>query len=863
MNIQPGNLKWPYLGLTVIAAVLYCSFQGRLVLSGPFGTQTAWSSFQPPAPPARDRTIFPDEEEAEGEKMPEEWLNRIHKAAPGDDWKSIESNSIRQLIEAKLNGSPVNLSGTWRERGPANIPGRIVDLEMDYENNRIYAHSDHGILFRSDDLQGNNWTALNDQFPLGLDVASQLKVFGDGHIATCGWIKVDNYWGTYHSNDEGQTWQASTGFSGRQITGIRRMAKQADTLYLFMQEYDPDLVSDFYLIYRSVDKGASFSKFYQSAIPVGDGGRHNKSDLWVSNESQDPNLYLMLEDSLFLVNKATGQRTFNSLVSNLAVEQGLLTGLTKDGVTKLTAFIAVNGIGKFYGWNSADQSWLYKGELTDWWLALPFGPNSFTCSQLSADTLYFGALLTSKSTDGGASWTTMDLDPTGSYALYHGDVPKTLSAFNPHTNQEEIYVGTDGGIYRLDENGHFNSISIPGLNCTQLYKMISRQSNPGEMFIGTQDNGYAHTNLGNSQNGVTDFTFQWGGDVTNVASGDGGATFWLWWLGDGCNYMSGSDQVVSTWSPYDFNGGIPYWEAPVWIPSQFPDRCYTAGFLNNNAGNYLIKLQANPGGPATPTQYSYNFEAGVGAKISALAISPLDPDYFYAATENGYFCRSIDGGVTWQKTLLSASMYPRVIHPSETNLGEVWVGGSGYSNSPVFHSANNGQTFSAFDSGLPSCRVEAFASNEDETILFAATSVGPFACELSESAWSDISGTDGPLVQYMDVEYLPAIQTARFATYARGVWDFQLMITSTNELSGGREQIMIFPNPAGEFIRLEGSAELVGQPYRIMDATGKAVIRGRLDGRRPQIDISMLSSGIYFIRTGGINKGRTLKFVKL
>ena len=248
MNIQPGNLKWPYLGLTVIAAVLYCSFQGRLGLSGPFGTQTAWSSFQPPAPPARDRTIFPDEEEAEGEKMPEEWLNRIHKAAPGDDWKSIESNSIRQLIEAKLNGSPVNLSGTWRERGPANIPGRIVDLEMDYENNRIYAHSDHGILFRSDDLQGNNWTALNDQFPLGLDVASQLKVFGDGHIATCGWIKVDNYWGTYHSNDEGQTWQASTGFSGRQITGIRRMAKQADTLYLFMQEYDPDLVSDFYLI---------------------------------------------------------------------------------------------------------------------------------------------------------------------------------------------------------------------------------------------------------------------------------------------------------------------------------------------------------------------------------------------------------------------------------------------------------------------------------------------------------------------------------------------------------------------------------------------------------------------------------------
>ena len=515
--------------------ILVATSIGSLLLFLSLPENRTISSFQPPA-------IGPaliGQEEAEGERVPEEWLELIHKAAPGDDWRAIEAKSMRRLLAGRSNKDLTTLAGDWVERGPSNIPGRIVDMEINYTHNRIYAISDHGIVFRSDDLTGDNWTPLNDQHPLGVGVASQLKVFDDGNIVSSGWIKVDNYWGTYHSSDDGQTWQPATGFSGREITGIKRMVRQVDTVYLFMQEYSTADVSDYYVIYRSVDKGAGFTLFYESAIPVGDGGRHRKSDLWAPNDPQNPNLYLILEDSLFLVDKASGERTFNSLISNLPLEQALLTGLSKDGGTELRAFIAHNGIGKFYAWNSSDQSWSYRGEMTDWWLALPFGPNSFSCSQRSADTLYFGAILTSKSTDAGTSWTTMDLDPTGSYALYHGDVPKTYTTINPHTDKEDVYLGTDGGIYLMDENEHFNTISIPGLNCTQIYKMMSRQSNPGEMFIGTQDNGYSHTNLGNTQEEIVDFTFQWGGDVTNVATGNGGQTFWLWWLGDGCNYMAG------------------------------------------------------------------------------------------------------------------------------------------------------------------------------------------------------------------------------------------------------------------------------------------------------------------------------------
>jgi photosystem II stability/assembly factor-like uncharacterized protein len=820
------------------------------------------SSFSPPQPSSQKNTFIPAIKH-EGEKVPESWLNKIHKTAPGDDWRAIEAEGIKQLIAEKEKDNIMNIQGDWVERGPSNIPGRIVDIEIDYNNNHIYAHSDHGIIFRSDNLQGTNWTALNDQHPLGLDVASQLELFKNGSLVTSGWIKVDNYWGVYHSGDGGKNWSKANGFSDNQITGIRRMARQEDTVYVFMQEYDFNQITDYYVIYKSVDKGNNFSPLYQSPIPIGDGGRHRKSDMWVSNDSQDPNLYLMLEDSLFIVNKTTGSRTFNSMISNLPIEQGLLTGLTQNGTTELTAYIATNDIGKFYAWNSIDQTWAFKGEMTDWWLALPFGSNSFSCSQQSAEILYFGGILISKSIDRGVTWTTMDLDPTGSFALYHGDVPKTFTTLNPNTNEEDVYLGTDGGIYKMDENEHFNSISIPGLNCTQIYKMVSKQSNTGEMFIGTQDNGYAHTSLGSTQSEIVDFIFQWGGDVTNVASGDNGETFWLWWLGNGCNYMSGADQAVSTWSPYDFDGSIPYWEPPIWIPNQFPNKCFTAGFLNNNSGNYLIELQANVGSPATPKQFGYNFEAEIGGKISAIAISPLDYNYFYVTTENGYFAYSTDGGNTWNSSLLSNSIYPRVIHPSQVNLGEVWVGGSGYSNSPVYYSTNNGQSFSDLNTDLPPCRVEAFATNADESIIFAATSIGPFAYEKHEDTWSNISGADAPLVQYMDVEFLNTDNTVRFATYARGIWDFQLMsTTSVNSLSGKDFNIKAYPNPANELIRIEAEDNLRNRNFQIVNSSGKVLKTGNLKSKITEIHIADFSSGIYFINIENYGNQPT-KFVKL
>jgi photosystem II stability/assembly factor-like uncharacterized protein len=796
-------------------------------------------------------------------KRSEQWVETIHKAALGDDWRAIEAASLAEMIRRDGLASNRDLQGTWVERGPSNVPGRITDVDIDFENGHIYALSDHGIVFKSSDLSASEWTPQNDRFPLGLDVASQLEVFDGGNLVSCGFIKAINAWGVFYSEDSGNTWLPSSGLSDLEIMGLRRMLKDGNHVYLFTQEYAAAQGSDFYKVYKSTDFGHSFNQLYSSAIPSGDGWRHSRSDMWISNNTDNPHFYLSLEDSLFVVNKNTGERSFNSLITNSEFGYHLLSGQETNGVVELRAYSSQGDLGKFYAWNSSSNAWVFQGELSEWWLSQPFGANSFTCSIENPDVLYFGGILTSKSEDGGQTWTTMDLDPTGSYALYHGDVPKCFSTVDPDSGQEVMLIGTDGGLYKLDEpTQHFEQLSIPGLNCTQMYKMVSRQADPGTMYIGTQDNGYSHTTNGNDQQEAVEFTMQWGGDVSNIATGDGGETFWLWWLGDGCNYQNGpaDDGFVSNWSPYDVNGEVPYWEAPIWISNHFPDRCYTAGYINGTDGSHILKLTAQPGQLCASEQLGYDFQAELNGVITALAISPLDSNYFYVATDNGYFCESIDGGQTWSNTLVSNSMYPRAILPSKINLGEVWMIGSGYSNSPVFHSENNGVSWSALNEGLPSCIAEAIVTNDDESLIFLATSIGPFVLESGTGEWNDLSQGVAPLVHYMDVEFISSMNTVRFATYARGIWDYQIdNEVSINELAENSDAL-VFPNPCRDFFEIKFNNQLSPMSFLIYGMDGKVIRTGRLNSSYQRINTQDLHPGSYYIKL--IPSGEVLKFIK-
>ncbi|MDX1907858.1 MAG: T9SS type A sorting domain-containing protein [Bacteroidia bacterium] len=825
---------------------------GGILLSGGIWYWSQSIDKQAFTPPAIRRADYTPLVPEDGKRRPVAWDSLIHRTAPGDDWRAIEARSLQSLIQGRDMHIP-EITGTWAERGPANVPGRITDIDIDYIQGHVYALSDYGLVFRSGDLSCQTWSSLNDHHPLGLGTGAKMKVLpgAQPRIVVAGWQKTLNAWGIFYSDDLGAAWVQPTGLDTYPLMGIRRMLFQGDTAYVFVQEYDPALGRDYYTVYRSADRAGAFSVCYRSPIPAGDGGRHGKSDMWLPDNATHPTLYLALEDSLFLVDKQSGLRQFGGLIGGDPTLWGcLLTGREHQGVVELRAWTGAQGLGRFYAWSSLTSGWTHQGDLVEWYQNGPFGDNSFSCSRRSADTLYFGSILLSRSTDGGATWTLPDMDPTGSYALYHGDVPKTLSIINPLSSKAETWMGTDGGIYKRDAaTDHFVQQGVPGVNCTQIYKMVTTQARPGEMYIGTQDNGYAITALGSTQPQAVDFTGVWGGDVTNMASGDGGETFWVWWWGEGCNYVTQplTSGVSSTWSPYLQNGRIDYWEAPIWVSTHRPDVCYTAGYLHGGSGSHLLRVQAVPGTDAVGTELPYDFQAVANGRITAIAISPVDSNYWYVGTENGYLFSSTDAGLTWTQRLMSPYLYVRTIYPSHLDRNQVWVGGSGYSNAPVYYSADHGLTVSPFDTGMPACLVEALAASDDETQLFAASSIAPFVYE--NGGWSLIPG-NAPLVHYMDVEYLSASRTVRFATYARGIWDFTAETSARNDALS-LSSLAVFPNPARHQLTLRWLPPLAGPvQVELMTLHGQAVWH-RTWGQAPdhaEIPVDAYPAGRYILR---------------
>ena len=62
----------------------------------------------------------------------------------------------------------------------------------------------------------------------------------------------------------------------------------------------------------------------------------------------------------------------------------------------------------------------------------------------------------------------------------------------------------------------------------------------------------------------------------------------------------------------------------------------------------------------------------------------------------------------------------------------------------------------------------------DDNIIFAATEIGPYAYLANQEEWFLLSGLSAPDQTYWSVDFIPEINTARFGTYGRGIWDFVL-----------------------------------------------------------------------------------------
>lgn len=815
----------------------------------------------------------------ENNQQRDAWIEQMHAAAPGTNWKKMDAELRYQKMQQraelyKLKGNRAgewdtlandNLIGKWNEVGAFNVAGRMRATELDFTSNTIYTFSQGGNLWKGD-LDGDNWTVINDGF--NVQSAIFLRKLDDKLL-----MAGDN-WGTqafYITEDEGLSWTQTTGLDDVEIWGnifdVEMLNDSLHTIFLLAQQWD--YVGWYWntCLYKSIDTGASFTQIQCWDEPTY--GNSNHFSIW-SPRYGAANAYIIANDSILRVDADATITTVGAMPAATG-DVNLLSGFqnTTDTYLYIASANYSTNTTTFYRSADAGVSWEEKATVDFTY----FSRNSFNASQKNEGYLWYGGVNCVRSSNGGNIFSLIN----EWYEYYgeeetklHADIPFIQPFLDTITNTETLLISTDGGLYASTNNGLSNTnLTLDGMRNAQYYDVYTYKALPELIFAGSQDQGYQQSIYDVGGNYYFEQVIS--GDYGHLVSSDGGDNLWMNY--PGFVMLAKSGTILYFW---DFIGYGHLWIPPLMADPLNPEQVWLGGG-STSGGAYLYRVYFS-GGALDYEKKSYNFgSAGAGA-IAAIAHSELNTNYWYVLTSNGVFFYSTDAGTTWTKNNTftgpaSHYFYGSSIVPSKTDLGTVYIGGSGYSNPAVYKSTDNGASFSAMSDGLPNTLVYDMDILPGDSLLFAATEVGPYVYVPTENTWYDFAGLDAPYQLYWSVEYVDEIKTLRFGTYGRGIFDFKLYEeeiidppVAIQNLSAANS-ITIYPNPANDNIALTSTLYLPKANIVIYNSSGTRVYEKTNAGINKNVpytlDVHQLPAGIYYLEVSSSVKTTVSKFIKL
>ena len=719
------------------------------------------------------------------------YFENMHRAAPDVNWRSVEiQNKIdaerelrqiksgldytTQVAETFANG---NITGEWSERGSNNQAGRMVAVDYLPATDKLYSISAGGTLWMGN-TEGTQWTVLNQECQFS---PSALKVLtlpsGKTRILTTAY-NIPKY-----SDDNGATFADATGidfpieWGANHISSFVVLNDAAKTVYCLAYTWDPVPVAPHTWLYRSTDNGATFNHIYtfdndqenqvSLCSPV------NSTELYAldnSSASGKSTLYSINGSKVSILNTTTGPG------ANLSC---ILRGY-RNGTTLI--LYAMIGDNKIYKSTNNGANWALQSNLpADAW-------GKFNISLNDAAKICFGGVEAFSSVDGGIGWSKINnwydyyADPS---TKLHADI-MALEYFKKQDNTQFIVCCNDGGMYISYDDLITNiNVSLSGLNASQYYDVLTDPQNSNNIFVGSQDQGFQRNDAANSISGLLNFTQVTSGDFGDLCLTDYSKHLWTQYPGGNIYYYDNPmNTVTGIWSMPGTQKPEYGWMLPVCnTGNNTANEIYMAGGnIDGGGGSYLVKIAATSPNSFNASQFNFDFRAHSNdgsSGISAIAVSPASDKKIYVATEDGAFFNSTDSGANWAKSAFSGPrpqyLYGATIVPSKMFPNTVWYGGSGYSNPAVYKSINGGVTFSAMSNGLPNTLVHEIAATPDERFLFAATEAGPYVYIADSDTWYTLRGAGVPVQDFFSVEYVKSINTVRFGTYGRGIFDFKIL----------------------------------------------------------------------------------------
>lgn len=811
--------------------------------------------------PAPTETIIKEDMEEKGKsEARKKWLKEVHRAAPEVDWKSVEyQTAMQKHIErsttrksVRLRGGELvsvgngKLTGKWSERGSSNQAGSVVATEYDVETNKIYTIGAGGCLFRSD-IDGLSWEVVNQDLRFG---GRLLKIFPHGNSKRM--IALINRQ-PHFSDDMGQTWSPSEGIlisDGWGNCWHPVFEKESQKIYVISKPTYWSRQS----LYVSNDQGETYD-FVQELRSYDQGLFH----LFVPPNGEEVYFTEKLNNgtwNLFVIDKDVDQLQLVKNISevNFMESRANLTGVRIGNEDVLYIYNSEKEV-----WQSKDSgmTWTQRGKFS----GSPWSVGMFVVPS-QPEILLMGEVECYRSTDEGRRW-----NKVNTWSEYYGDTYYKLHAdmmfFNEFIDQDGdpfVLISNHGGLSITRDGGKLNeNIGLYGLNVSQYYSVRTDPLDRDVIYAGAQDQGFQRANEG-TQDGWIEFDQIISGDYGHIVFTDRGRRMWTVYPGGWVSYYPNPHTQNRPSEGFTIDSD----DETVWIPPLVPhpdfrqNAIYVAGGnIHGGPGSHVIQAEIR-GGEIELSQWETDFtQISDNGKVGFMAFSPLNHDRVYVATNNGFAFFSTDGGQNFEasnnRVAGSHYLYGTTIVPSKFDEDVVYLGGSGYSTSPVVVSRNGGQDFVDMSEGLPPTVVFQLATNADESIIYAATEAGPYAFIVDENQWYDIGGVDAPNQTYWSVEYLEDLELARFGTYGRGIWDFNEEQTTSVDDSNV-EQFSFYPNPVQDFIQVKADGTI---QLQLLDMSGRVIEQWKVTNNQ-QLPMAGIPSGQYILK----GKNTTHKLIK-
>lgn len=775
-----------------------------------------------------------------------DWIEEMHRTAPGQDWRAIERGNgaalqeMRNLAMAEKSGH-----GRWTEVGSRNQAGRMHVAAVSVLGDSLYGGSSRGGVWKGS-LDGQGWRPLSDNLWGG---SHGLAVAGpQGGVIT----SVTDGGMVMASSDEGATWFVPAGLPAN-IGSVKRVARDAaDPDRVWLMHY----TNGNRLLCRSDDAGLSYSVALDLITSVG--------DFW-QDRVAGGDIYV-LDGTTLRVSADIGD-TWTAVGTLPVVPSNVVLTASEAGAPTFYAAVRYSNSWRLYRSDDGGMGWVYRYPINDFWETL-------TASITDPAKVVFAGVELWKSTTGGTAFVKQN-----DWWEYYDDPVNMLHADFPGLDclmldgQEVWYACSDGGLYRSNDGlQSFRNISLEGLGVSQYYGTLTSVNDPDLLLAGAQDQGYQRSTGPSGERGPGwDFEQIISGDYGHLTSFDGSHST-VFSVYPGFVLVQQGELNANIVGTPDFPGG----EDHSWLPFILADPQDERSFFF--CGEHLVRGSWRGGDNVNYAPSAQDFTSAGGNYLTCVGISPADGQYRIAAVDNGRIWYSTDGGGRWD---LSGDTGPQAhyfygtaIAHSPTDSRVAWLGGSGYAGSAVYRTQDGGVTWEAAGMGLPSTLVYDLAVESDtHEAIYAATDAGPYCLQPGEVRWEYIGGTEAPLTTYWSVEAVPAAQLVRFGTYGRGIWDYDVSgVSAVPVPQVANSSLSSAPNPFNPRTTISFRMPAAGNArLDIHDARGRLVrtlVDGSLDAGPHEVVWNGqdgtgrgCASGLYLLRlrAGGVEEtGRVL-----